>query len=635
MADDTSQAAEDKALFPVIKDQAARLGRFWLFKRKRLAKALLSTLAGIEAQYEALRQQKADFEKSASVKRRLEREISDLQDEAEENWQEWQEKLDEAEEENSALQSKIKRVKQDYTAVCEERDSVCDERDAVIKALSAYKIVKDALAASDASGGNEVADKFQRLIEEDFRQFCSVESGANDVPPLLALQDVLGEMWLISQCPELYCKTVGAVGGRFSAGKSTFINSFIHATSAKRFIHLKEGTTPTTAIPSYIVASNEPNITGINYRGYKFDIAKETYESISHEMIGTFKFNLSGIIRHIMVSTPLDPHYFSSVCLMDTPGYAAPKLGTSETDYETSVQYIKNASFLIWLVNVTDGTLLQSDLEYLLQFDFGKRDDLPLYVVLTYANKRDPSDRLQTINGVATTLESRDIKYAGITVYESITNDAQRVYEMRGQGLFDFLRSHNKPNLRLEVMRRKVNSVFDEYEKFIGEDYGKKIVEYHNVMDVEYQAAQSGVISLSGDAGEYKYTQNISEIVDGNTGVKYLKRTLDALESNYVAALSDKHLKHDILKETLERRLEKVHQINRAVQKCIASLKSECDEAMVKDDGGVDRFKDFISRLPNAFMPAESYEQRISRLNSIRGKFIKCLDEFQKDPALT
>lgn len=37
----------------------------------------------------------------------------------------------------------------------------------------------------------------------------------------------------------LYCKTVDAVDAGFSAGKSTFISSFIHATSAKYFIHLK------------------------------------------------------------------------------------------------------------------------------------------------------------------------------------------------------------------------------------------------------------------------------------------------------------------------------------------------------------------------------------------------------------
>ena len=67
---------------------------------------------------------------------------------------------------------------------------------------------------------------------------------ANEAEAILKLQSIEKELELITIYPNLYQKSVIAIGGGFSSGKSSFINSLI----IDKKVKLPEGINPTTAL---------------------------------------------------------------------------------------------------------------------------------------------------------------------------------------------------------------------------------------------------------------------------------------------------------------------------------------------------------------------------------------------------
>ena len=75
---------------------------------------------------------------------------------------------------------------------------------------------------------NEGVILFKNVLYNDFLEFANNEDTvANEAELFLDLQHIEKELELISAYPDLHVKTLIAVGGGFSAGKSEFISSFI------------------------------------------------------------------------------------------------------------------------------------------------------------------------------------------------------------------------------------------------------------------------------------------------------------------------------------------------------------------------------------------------------------------------
>ena len=70
--------------------------------------------------------------------------------------------------------------------------------------------------------------EFENVIKNEFLEFANSEKSlAEEAEVLMKLQEVKEQLNIISTFPEINNKTVVAIGGGFSAGKSTFLNSFI------------------------------------------------------------------------------------------------------------------------------------------------------------------------------------------------------------------------------------------------------------------------------------------------------------------------------------------------------------------------------------------------------------------------
>jgi len=351
------------------------------------------------------------------------------------------------------------------TVSIKDYEKLSEEKKELKEIISSYDLVSDAHNAEPVE--NPIIKNFADLIENDFKkELCNIEKVANSAENLTKLEYILNEMQFIANCPKLHSKTIGAVGGGYSSGKSSFINSFFTGSKVK----LAEGLKPVTAIPSYVICDKDSAIQGISDKGGVFPIKTEIYKKISHELLKKFKFDLKKIIKYITVLTPMEENYFKNLCLIDTPGYNAPGSGDTAYDFETARKYIKDAEFLIWSVDIEKGTIPNSDISFLEKLEFGIKPNKHLYVVVNKAQLKKENDIIKILDEIEETLD-KNFSYAGISAYNS---KKKEVLASRKRDIYEFLAEHNKPSRKYEELSGMLNDVFKSYEKEIRRDNNEK-----------------------------------------------------------------------------------------------------------------------------------------------------------------
>lgn len=210
---------------------------------------------------------------------------------------------------------------------------------------------------------------------------------------------------------DLKNKSIVAVGGGFSSGKSKFINSII-----KEKI-LPEDQTPTTSIPTYI-------INGINqkkcytFNNLEVELDDKEVEAISHLFFDRYKISFTKILKNILIST--NSMKYKNIVLLDTPGYTKAEgyKKANNTDETVAREHLKIADFLIWLADIENGTIKKDDIEFINKMNFNK----PILIVFNKADKKIEKQIEQILNTAKETLENTQLNIYAITAYSSIQN---------------------------------------------------------------------------------------------------------------------------------------------------------------------------------------------------------------------
>jgi GTPase SAR1 family protein len=367
--------------------------------------------------------------------------------------------------------------------------------------LRNFDLVSDALKAESVK--SDSLEKFKELIDTEFIPFCSAEPAVNSAETLQKLQFLLKEMRLVANFPSLHSKTVGAIGGGFSSGKSSFINSFIK----EEGIRLAEGMLPVTAIPSYVVHDSRQYVNGITYKGGRFEIALDMYKTITHELLKSFSFNLKEIILYTTVLCPMDEELFGSICLIDTPGYNPAASGAAESDFSTASEYIKDANFLIWMIGLdVNGTFPKSDLAFLEKLPFGK--ERALYVVANKAELKNESDLNAILDSFEESLDDYDIQYSGISAYSS---KRKQVYVSRKADIYQFLKDYNRPSRKYGELTCILDGVFQEYTDEIKRDDKEKETKRKEIQTLLLDAFEGGKIGF--DEVSNKLEEGLNDLI--------------------------------------------------------------------------------------------------------------------------
>ncbi|GAA6828655.1 hypothetical protein AOHp20_07070 [Helicobacter pylori] len=159
---------------------------------------------------------------------------------------------------------------------------------------------------------NKGLEEYQCILDNEFLEFASgVDSLKEKEIALLALQEIKKELQLVASYPSLFQKSMVAVGGGFSAGKSTFLNNLLDLK-----LKLPEDINPTTAIPTYCLKGKKEVLMGLSQNGGMVELPYLTFD---HKFLDSLGFNLKEIMPSMLLSAP--SVLFEFLCFIDTPGY--------------------------------------------------------------------------------------------------------------------------------------------------------------------------------------------------------------------------------------------------------------------------------------------------------------------------
>jgi len=311
---------------------------------------------------------------------------------------------------------------------------------------------------------NEAFKSYQKLLNEDYFEYANTnDCYAAEAEALKILQEVEKQLEFITYDKELLNKTVIAIAGYFSSGKSAFMNSFF----LSKDIKLPTGVDQTTAISSFVTQGKEVTIIGYTNNGGRVDIPENLFKLFNYKDIGAFNFNMKKIIDHIVVKTQFQQE-FENICFVDTPGFNPGS--EADSDFDTATNSIANANAMIW-VHSCESIIQQDEMEILYDI-YSKFDQLKIYIVINQADKRSLEDLESIIYQIENSLSMNGIEYEGMCLYSSNVNRNFNILQQdpdftaftRGMSLLEFLESCDVENKNAEkYLLQKIEGVFQEY----------------------------------------------------------------------------------------------------------------------------------------------------------------------------
>lgn len=310
-------------------------------------------------------------------------------------------------------------------------------------------------------------------------------------------------------------------GGKFSAGKSKFINSILKVGDNGL---LPEDQNPTTSIPTYIVHGGNEEIRAYTSENNKVILDTEALQALTHKFYEKYSMGFSSFINSLVILEPDMP--YPNLAFLDTPGYSkADIVGSGRnqkdlTDENKAYVQLRSADYLIWLMDIENGVLSEPDIAFISKLEL----KTPILIVINKADKKTDEDIEQIVQLVEETAKDAGLQVFGVTAYSS-----RDQIEWRSAGLIEkFLRmadqKKNQDDIWQQVKEMK-ESILDELsqkESQYTEDKEKLrefIYEAENVMEIKT------LVELYGDSiKQLKQLQRCKKEYRSN--VKELENTL-------------------------------------------------------------------------------------------------------------
>ncbi|GHP46952.1 dynamin family protein [Helicobacter pylori] len=321
----------------------------------------------------------------------------------------------------------------------------------------------------NAKTSNEGLAEYQSILDNEFLEFASgVDSLKEKEIALLALQEIKKELQLVASYPSLFQKSMVAVGGGFSAGKSTFLNNLLDLK-----LKLPEDINPTTAIPTYCLKGKKEVLMGLSQNGGMVELPHLTFD---HQLLKSLGFNLKEIMPFMLLSAPSVP--FEFLCFIDTPGFNSSNQGYTDRDRQASEESLKHAKHILWLISCERGGIETGDLDYLQElYEEGKQ----VFIVVSRADSRTKRQLEEIAIKIKETLEDHGIEFLGIGAYSAT----------RYQEIKEF--SEKSP-------------IFDSLEKFLTK-LNKRSEKQNEILSVLYEVHLAYEKAIEQDADQFKRYQ--------------------------------------------------------------------------------------------------------------------------------
>ncbi len=302
-------------------------------------------------------------------------------------------------------------------------------------------------------------------MDNEFLEFASgVDSLKEKEIALLMLQKIQKELQLVASYPSLFQKTIVAVGGGFSAGKSTFLNNLLGLK-----LKLPEDMNPTTAIPTYCLKGQREVLMGFSQNVGMVELPHLAFD---HQFLKSLGFNLKEIMPFMLLSTPRAP--FESLCFIDTPGYNPANQGYTGGDKEASKESLKHAKHILWLVSCERGGIESDDLEFLQELY--EEESKQVFIVLSRADRRTKSQLEEVAKQIKETLKDNGIEFLGICAYSTTRYQEYKEFSEKSKvfnSLEKFLIKLNQRSEKQNEILGYLYEVHGMYERAIKQDASK------------------------------------------------------------------------------------------------------------------------------------------------------------------
>nr|WP_305865764.1 dynamin-like GTPase family protein [Helicobacter pylori] len=312
---------------------------------------------------------------------------------------------------------------------------------------------------------NEGLIEYQSILDNEFLEFANgVDSLKEEAIALLALQEIQKELQLVASFPSLFQKTMVAVGGGFSAGKSTFLNNLLNLK-----LKLPEDINPTTAIPTYCLKGKREVLMGRSQSGGMVELPHLAFD---HAFLDSLGFNLKEIMPFMLLNAPSMP--FEFLCFIDTPGFNPANQGYTGGDKEASKESLKHAKHILWLVSCESGGIGSDDLEFLQELyeEEGKQ----VFIVLSRADRHTKSQLEEVAIKTRETLKDNGIEFKGICAYSATRYQEYKEFSEKSRvfnSLEKFLMKLNQRSEKQNEILGYLYGVHRMYERAINQDASK------------------------------------------------------------------------------------------------------------------------------------------------------------------
>ncbi|MCQ2641021.1 dynamin-like GTPase family protein [Helicobacter pylori] len=312
---------------------------------------------------------------------------------------------------------------------------------------------------------NEGLEEYQSVLDNEFLEFASgVDSLKEKEIALLMLQEIKKELQLVASYPSLFQKTIVAVGGGFSAGKSTFLNNLLGLK-----LKLPEHIDPTTAIPTYCLKGKREVLMGFSQNGGMVELPNLAFD---HQFLESLGFNLKEIMPFMLLSAPSVP--FEFLCFIDTPGFNPANQGYTGGDKEASKESLKHAKHILWLVSCERGGIESDDLEFLQELY--EEESKQVFIVLSRADRRTKSQLEEVAKQIKETLKDNGIEFLGICAYSATRYQEYKEFSEKSKvfnSLEEFLIKLNQRSEKQNEILGYLYEVHGMYERAIKQDASK------------------------------------------------------------------------------------------------------------------------------------------------------------------
>ncbi|PDX52238.1 ATPase [Helicobacter pylori] len=308
---------------------------------------------------------------------------------------------------------------------------------------------------------NKGLAEYQQILDNEFLEFASgVDSLKEKEIALLRLQEIKKELQLVASYLSLFQKSMVAVGGGFSTGKSSFLNHLLGLN-----LKLPENLTPTTAIPTYCLKGEREVLMGCSQNGGMVELPHLTFD---HQFLESLGFNLKEIMPFMLLNSPSVP--FEFLCFIDTPGYNPSNQGYTGGDRQASEEYLNHAKHILWLTSCERGGIEKSDLDYLQELcEKGKQ----VFIVLSRADLRPKSQLEEVAKKIRETLKDNGIEFKGICAYSATRYQEYKEFSEKSKvfnSLEEFLMKLNQRSEKQNEILGYLYEVHRMYEKAIEQD---------------------------------------------------------------------------------------------------------------------------------------------------------------------